>query len=384
MFRKGCVIENVTIALFLSTSNNSNIVTKKAIKMGVKIRYKDKKDNRQSIYLDIYKDKKRKYEFLDGYYRYAKPKTDEEKRFNKVVDEEVAKIAAERNLALLNHKLSFVKVGKADNDFLNHFKVEAEARYAKRGAKSNTYCCYKHLLKFTDGSLLLKELTTEFAEDFKQYLVGKLSQNCARTYFLRFKMVVSIVHKKGFIQHDPTFGVAPIKHVNTTSEFLELEEIEALKSAECKDELLKRMFLFGCYTALRVSDLKAIKWGNVKNGVLRFNPVKTPQKLQTVYLNQNALVCMGDKRGDNEHVFPWRFEGDGNRYDILKDWARRAKITKNLTWHIARHTCASHMLLKTCNMRAVQMALGHSRMVTTERYAHLLDSTLVDAFNSLD
>ncbi|MBC3540434.1 tyrosine-type recombinase/integrase [Rufibacter sediminis] len=352
--------------------------------MGVKVRYKDRKDNKQSIYLDIYKDKKRKYEFLEDLYRYAKPTTAEEKAFNKLVDAEVEKIVAGRVVELLNHRLSFANVDKANKDFLKSFKEFSDKQFQIRGPRSNTYCSYKHFSKFCGGSMMMKELSTEVAEGFREYLLKNLSQNFAKTCFLKFKQFIITLHKKGIIDIDPTLDVPPIKEHVPQRVFLSEEELESLKKAPCKYDLIKRMFLFGCYTGLRISDLKEIKWSNVKDGRLTFRPVKTPKKIHVVPLNKNAQFYMGERGEPSENVFPWPFQGDGNRYDIIRDWVRQAGITTNVTWHTGRHTCATLMLLKTGNLKAVKEGLGHSNIHTTEIYAQLLGRTLVEAFESMD
>jgi len=375
----------VLLRLLLYVCENHLVTTvTKGGNMGVKVRYKDRKDNKQSIYLDIYKDKKRKYEFLDDFYRYSKPTNAEEKEFNKKIDAEVERIAAERVVGLLNNRLNFVKVDKSSKDFVVHFKELADKRFAKRGARSSTYCSYQHFLKFSDGVMLVKDVSPDIVEKFREYLLDKVGQNFARTCFMRFKLVVSTLHKKGYIDIDPTLDVPQIQEHVPERVFLSPDEIESLKNTPCKSELIKRMFLFSCYTGLRISDLKAIKWSNIKDGVLTFRPVKTPKKMHVVPLNKTATFYIGEIKPPSEYVFPWNYEGDGNRYDILRVWVRRAGLTSNVTWHTARHTCATLMLLKTGNIKAVKEGLGHSRMSTTEIYAHLMGYALVDAYNSMD
>lgn len=357
--------------------------------MSVKARKKDLKNGRQSIYLDIYKDGKRKYEFLDRdtYFRYTYPKTEAEKQWNKAVDKAVEEIVAERNLSLIKNKVNFIKVEQVDKDFITHFKAKAEARFAVRGRKSNTYCCFNHFCKFIGcTSLPLKSLTEELVTSFRAYLLKHLKQNTARTYFLRFKSVLTIVHKKGLIQVDPSIEVPPIPHVEQMREFLMPDEFVLLINAPYspKVALVRRMFLFSCLTGLRISDLKAIKWKHVITGSIIFNPVKTPTKLQVTPLSENALQLIGERQGLEDPVFKWPYEGEGNRYDLLKEWIWLAGIRRNITWHTGRHTCATLLLDKTKDLKLVQAMLGHTRITTTEIYAHLLSLRLQEGVNTLD
>jgi len=57
--------------------------------------------------------------------------------------------------------------------------------------------------------------------------------------------------------------------------------------------------------------------------------------------------------------------------DLVKRYAARAGISKHMTCHLWRHTCATHMVQNGANLRHVQEILGHHNLTTTERYLHL-------------
>lgn len=62
----------------------------------------------------------------------------------------------------------------------------------------------------------------------------------------------------------------------------------------------------------------------------------------------------------------------------LKIVAGLAGITKELTFHIARHTFAYHLKKKSDNMHVIQDSLGHSKSSTTEQYLQALDDEHLD------
>ena len=62
-----------------------------------------------------------------------------------------------------------------------------------------------------------------------------------------------------------------------------------------------------------------------------------------------------------------------NQY--LKEIARLAKIDKNVTFHIARHTFATTVTLQNgIPIETVSKMLGHRNITTTQQYAKVLDS----------
>ena len=66
---------------------------------------------------------------------------------------------------------------------------------------------------------------------------------------------------------------------------------------------------------------------------------------------------------------------------IIKDLAKKAGITKNISPHTFRHSFATHLVEGGADLRAVQEMLGHESITTTEIYTHLDREYLRETLN---
>lgn len=80
---------------------------------------------------------------------------------------------------------------------------------------------------------------------------------------------------------------------------------------------------------------------------------------------------------------PWLFLAERGRKlhraqvgDIVKAWAKKAGVRKNVSCHTFRHSMATHLLRGRADIRQIQALLGHGSLSTTERYTHVEVSDL--------
>ena len=70
-----------------------------------------------------------------------------------------------------------------------------------------------------------------------------------------------------------------------------------------------------------------------------------------------------------------------NRY--LKDIALLARIEKNVTMHVARHTFATWALHNGIPLSTVSRTLGHTSVKTTEIYAKVIEDDVMNQISKL-
>ncbi|MDO5858421.1 site-specific integrase [Myroides odoratimimus] len=136
-------------------------------------------------------------------------------------------------------------------------------------------------------------------------------------------------------------------------------------------------FLFSCFTGLRLSDVMGLTRREVINEI-EFTSVKTG-KDQIIQINSTATSIVKE----NEHLFvKYPVEQVLNRQ--LKDIARSLGINKHLCFHVSRHTFATNFLRVGGNVIKLQKLLGHSKLDTTMKYVHILNSEANEEIFLLD
>ncbi|MCR9252808.1 MAG: site-specific integrase [bacterium] len=357
----------------------------------IKLRKRILKNGKSNFYLDIYYRKGvRKRETLEGLFLFTKPKTAFEKNHNKINQIKAQEIANNKNIDLINgfgYKV-FKKIS-----FLQFY---IDLMQERNGSNfDNWTSCLKHLEKFIPQSTTLDQIDDQVVKGFKNYLLKNaktkshknLSTNSCISYFNKFRATINEAFQRGLIKENPLRGVKSIKKEDTERIFLTTTELKQLNRTECTNAILKKAFLFSCYTGLRFSDIYQAKWENIqkKNGrtYLIFRQQKT--KSQEYYpLNETAVTILKSANSENSGKIFRGLKYSGHNNHLLKHWVLLAGIQKHVTFHSARHTFATLMLEKTKNIFMVSKLLGHSEIKTTMVYAKIVDDQKEQAVDLLD
>jgi len=353
--------------------------------MSVTLRYRQIQDKGYSVYLDIYNQGKRTYEYLELYTTQDYSKVKRIKEQDKDKQDFAEKVKLKTELAIKNGEYGFANTSKRKADFIKYFSALSEKRTGK-----NYNSTLKQLIEFSGGSLLFSELTEHKIKDFIAFLQKKsLSQTTVLHYYKMLSASLNDAVRDKFIATNPTVFIPKHekpKKVQSMREYLTMEEIRKLNETPfLGNQQIKTAFLFGCFCGLRISDMKKLTWSEIHEEKIAYRQKKT-QKVEYLPLGKQALTILNalQKHEVNNLVF-WDLPRSSDSYvnQLLRTWAASAGVKKHLSWHISRHSFATLFLTSGGDIYTLSKLLGHSSVEITSVYGKIIDSKKVDEVNKL-
>ena len=100
-------------------------------------------------------------------------------------------------------------------------------------------------------------------------------------------------------------------------------------------------------------------------------------------MSENAISVLPSKRENTETDSVFDLPKESTIRKVLKKWVSDSGIDKHITFHCARHTCATLLLNSGVDIYTVKEILGHTDIGTTMQYAKVVDKTKREAVNSI-
>ncbi len=298
-------------------------------------------------------------------------------------------------------KNSYLGIGEKEKCLIEVFKNhnnQIEKLVGKEYAL-NTLKRYETTLNHTKSFLVsnfnineipIKLINHQFITDFEFYLksVRNCNHNSTMRYIKNVKKIIGIAIANNWIDKDP-FRNYKTQSRETEREFLTLEEMQTMINKRLKIlrlDQVRDIFIFCCYTGLAYSDVKKLTSNNLIKGIdgemwVKFNRTKTDTRSNIPLLTTPLMILekykIGNENSRSDMLLPVLSNQKMNAY--LKEIADLCGITKNLTFHLARHTFATTVTLSNgVPIESVSKMLGHKSLKTTQHYAKILDRKVSD------
>jgi site-specific recombinase XerD len=341
----------------------------------ITLREKSLKDGRISLYLDIYEDGQRRYEFLK---LYLYPEINDKVRSQNKNTRILADVVRGKRLVEAQNT-AFGFANKRDKALL----LPTFDKFRK-GRKSSVYRSIAYHIR------TMYSEDTKVANINERWLLGYrdklrdngVSDNSIAEYLSLFRVFWRWAVNKGIVSGNPFANISLDTHP-AVREYLTIEELQRLIQTPTNVRV-REPFLFSCFTGLRWSDVIKLTWGDVELSGGRTRIIFRQQKTgaqEYMDLNEQAVSLMGERGKNEERIFVPRTIAPSNIQ--LRKWAKAAGITKHISFHCARHTFATMLLTLDTDIYTVSKLLGHSSVSTTQIYAKIVDKKKQEAVDKI-
>ena len=274
--------------------------------------------------------------------------------------------------------------------------------YLEKNLSRNTINAYRQdlslFLEYIDARMERSVLEMR-RHDVIEYLAfcrkSGLHHRTVSRYLSSIRAFYRFLTDENEVSGDPTVHISSPKSIVNPPEYLTLEEVDLLLDIPDEGTVLglrDKTILEVMYSCgLRVSEVT----------LLTLNSVRFRERLILVFGKgrKERIVPFGDRASELLRKYTeWsrnellrnrlsdtlflNFRGEPlsrkGLWKMIKGYAVKSGITKNIKPHILRHSFATHLIQNGADLRIVQELLGHSDISTTQIYTHLDRGTLID------
>ena len=370
----------------------------KNTKEPVRLREKELANGVRSLYLDIYVNGKRSYEFLK---LYLIPETNPQAKVqNENTMRAANTIKLNRILEITNNKAGLKNTSIRAKILLKDWMETFRQAQEQKGVKD------QKLIHNTVHALTAYNINVAMRDVNRDYIIGltnflrndyrsprgkKLKDYSVINYLGCLRNALNMAVREDVIADNPIMKLSAqdkVKAPESQREYLTVEEVQQLEATDSPYPHIKQAFLFACYTGLRCSDGRSITWGKiVKDGEkYRLHTVmfKTKRPFY-IPLSKKAMQWMperGDKT-DDDLIFE-NIPVQVNTKLYLQPWLDKAGITKPITFHCSRHTFGTMMLTLGADIYTTSKLMGHTKVEVTQIYAKIINKKKDDGVSLID
>lgn len=304
-------------------------------------------------------------------------------------DLETLEFDSDMSLSLTKLKKSYDNKA-VTNDFYAFIEKTIPTRDVKESTQRLHHDWLKKVKKFREECRIC-DLTEEWVRDFYRWSINRGDSEATVLKNMQTLKVFWNVAKRVYgnkVADDIFDWYRPKTSYAFKQKGLDDDDVRLIENfifnpdAKPNHRKVMEQFLFMCYTGCRFSDFNSLKKENFKydNGKLWLSYVsvktETPVHIPLFALfdgRAEQLLCR--HWNDFEDFFNLGCNGHYNQQ--IQKICKNIGITKRITCHVARHTCACRLINKDVPVTTIQKVIGHRQIRITMQYAHTNDNALV-------
>ena len=285
-------------------------------------------------------------------------------------------------------KILALPLGKTVKDFLDYLAIEA-------GLSNNTILAYgrdlKSFLEYCKSSEIrqLQQIDSALIRNYMRILSqGQKGESSIKRCLVAIRMLLRYAKLTGLVEDDPASILESPKIWQklpvTCNKQQVIELINAPEPTEAFYPRDKAMLELLYATGVRASELAGLRTSDINLDIGYLRCIGKGSRERVIPIGKAAIAAVVDYLRDLRPRLARPFSGDFlllsrtgrpmSRIEIwrlVKKYAIRAGMPRNLTVHTLRHCFATHLLAGGADLRSVQEMLGHVDIATTQIYTHV-------------
>jgi integrase len=250
-------------------------------------------------------------------------------------------------------------------------RIAGKALWRGKAYEVTAYRNVQHFINAV-GDLPLTAIRTTTIDDFVDEVTGTIKDSTVNRKLTNVHSILKYAHDREWIKVMPKFQWKAEEEGRVRWLTAEEEVTMFEKLAEMGEAEVARFLTVSIDTGMRRGELLNLEAKDVDGPWVRLWVNKT-KKARSVPLTERAQAAL-------EQGLP--FQVDENK--LRQVWAKlkaamELQDDEDFVLHALRHTAATRTLAKTGNLAMVQKLLGHRKIETTLRYAHISDDDLLAA-----
>ena len=251
-------------------------------------------------------------------------------------------------------------------------------------------------LYYNKNDYYIEDINHTFVQRYESFIKTnyKIQHNTAIKFLKHLKKILRIAKANGWMRTDPFVNIKLIEK-KTDRGYLTDNDLKKIMEADLKVTRLQEVrdcFVFSCFTGLAHSDLARLSEDDIVKGSDGNDWIKIHRKktdtlssIPVLAITRNIIEKYKNHPYCVKHnvIVPVKSNQKMNEY--LKEIKNVARVKKELTTHLARHTFATTVTLNNdVPIETVSKMLGHTSLATTKIYARLLDRKVGKDMSRLD
>lgn len=294
-----------------------------------------------------------------------------------------------------------MNMNKPDDDGLNgHWSLNTYI---------NREVVFRQYIKPLIGHVKMDKLTLHLYQSaFINELRKTLSASTVDLYHTFMIISVNAAVKHKIIKENPIIDVVlPEDRVVKEDKFIDVDELQLfLKDMEKNDNITNYTIAkFMAFSALRIGELRALKWKYVDFDKLhvkiyasmtknKYGLTKGKNK-RIVPVDQSVMQLLSDYRkwcikrksgilNEEDYVFISEQNGSliGNSTFTSALQRSNERTGLNIKPHTLRHTHSAILIMQNRSLKAISKRLGNSEEVLRSHYGHVIDSVDLDTMSA--